>query len=83
MKNSFGGGKLAQRGRPRIYNSYRDKMRAYRETKKHGSAVRINCYIPLEYKDLLEQICAETNSSMGKGICYLLDFYFENQQEEQ
>ncbi len=83
MKNSFGGGKLAQRGRPRIYNSYRDKMRAYRETKKQGGAVRIDCYLPLEYKDLLEQVCAETNSSMGEGICYLLDFYFENQQEEQ
>ena len=58
-------------------------MRAYRETKKQGGAVRIDCYLPLEYKDLLEQVCAETNSSMGEGICYLLDFYFENQQEGQ
>ena len=57
-------------------------MRAYRETKKQGGAVRIDCYLPLEYKDLLEQVCAETNSSMGEGICYLLDFYFENQEEQ-
>ena len=46
LKNSFGGGKLAQRGRPRIYNSYKEKMRSYRETKKQGGAVRIDCYLP-------------------------------------
>ena len=71
---------MAQRGRPKIYNSYREKMRAYRETKKQGGAVRIDCYIPSEYKELLEQVCAETNSSMGEGICYLLDFYFGDQE---
>ena len=56
-------------------------MRAYRETKKQGGAVRIDCYLPSEYKELLEQLCTETNSSLGEGICYLLDFYFENQED--
>lgn len=79
-KTLYGGGNLAQRGRPRIYNSYREKMRAYRETKKQGGAVRIDCYLPSEYKELLEQLCAETKSSMGEGICYLLDFYFDMQE---
>lgn len=55
-------------------------MRAYRETKKQGGAVRIDCYLPSEYKELLEQLCVETKSSMGEGICYLLDFYFEKQE---
>ena len=72
---------MAQRGRPRIYNSYKDKMRAYREMKKQGGAIIIDCYLPSEYKELLEQVCAETNSSMGEGICYLLDFYFESQRD--
>ena len=51
-------------------------MRAYREMKKQGGAIRIDCYVPSEYKNLLEKLCAENNSSMGEGICYLLDFYF-------
>ena len=55
-------------------------MRAYREAKKQGGAVRLDCYVPSEYKKLLEQICLETNSSIGEGICYLLDFYFEKQE---
>ena len=58
-------------------------MRAYREMKRQGGAVRIDCYLPYEYKELLEQICAKTNSSMGDGICYLLDFYFMNQEDAQ
>ncbi len=55
-------------------------MRAYREMKKQGGAVRIDCYLPSEYKQLLEQLCKETNSSTGEGICYLLDFYFDTQE---
>lgn len=55
-------------------------MRAYREMKKQGGAVRIDCYLPSEYKQLLEQLCKETNSSTGEGMCYLLDFYFDTQE---
>ena len=73
---------MAQRGWPRIYNSYKEKMRAYRETKKQGGTVRIDYYLPSKYKELLEQLCAETNSSMGEGICYLLDFYFEKHSDD-
>ena len=72
---------MAQRGRPKIYKSYKEKMRAYREMKKQGGAVRIDCYLPYEYEELLEGLCAETHSSMGDGICYLLDFYFKNQED--
>ena len=71
---------MAQRGRPKIYNSCKEKMRAYRETKKQGGAVRLDCYVPFEYKKLLDQLCEENNSSMGEEICYLLDFYFEKQE---
>ena len=56
-------------------------MRAYREMKKQGGAVRIDCYVPSEYKELLERLCTEANSSMGERICYLLDFYLENQED--
>ena len=71
-----GGGKLAKRGRLRIF--YKEKMRVYMEMKKQGGAVRIDCYLPSEYKELLKRLCTENNVSMGDGICYLLDFYFEN-----
>lgn len=52
-------------------------MRAYRELKKQGGAVRIDCYLPSEYREKLEELCKENKSSIGEGICYLLDFYFE------
>lgn len=69
---------MAKLGRPRIYNSPSEKMKAYRESKKNGGAIRLDCYVPSEYREQLDQVCKEINSSLGEGICFLLDFYFEN-----
>ncbi len=64
---------MAKRGRPRLYNSISEKMKAYRDSKKQGGAVRIGCYLPLEYKELLSQFCKENSMTMCDAICYLLD----------
>jgi hypothetical protein len=53
-------------------------MKAYRETKKLGGAVRVGCYLPEEYKDLLAEFCKETNFTIAESICYLLDMYYKD-----
>lgn len=73
-----GGEKVAQRGRPRIYKSNSEKVKAYRESKKAGGAVQITCYLSTEYRELLARLCQETDSTMGETISYLLDYYFES-----
>ena len=75
---------MAKRGRPRIYASVSEKMKAYRESKKAGGAVLISCYLPTEYKELLSRFCQENNMTMGDAICYLLDEkYGEEEQREE
>ena len=73
---------MAKIGRPRMYNSATEKMKAYRESKKQGGAVRLDCYLPSEYREQLIEVCRETGSSFGEGICFLLDFYFEKKGNE-
>ena len=68
---------MAKRGRPRIYASEEEKMKAYRESKKQGGAVRLGCYLPLEYKKLLIRFCKENNMTQCDAICYLLDMQYE------
>lgn len=64
-------------GRPRIYDSPAEKMRAYRASKKQKGAMRIDCYLPSKYWDRLTLVRQETGSSLSRGICFLLDRYFE------
>lgn len=67
---------MAKRGRPRIYASEKEKLKAYRESKKRGGSVRMGCYLPLEYKKLLLRFCEENNMTLGNAICYLLDIQY-------
>ena len=64
---------MAKRGRPRIYASEKEKMKAYRESKKQGGAVRIGCYLPLEYKERLSRFCKRNGMTICDAICYFLD----------
>jgi hypothetical protein len=73
---------VAQRGRPRLYASVSEKMKAYRDSKKLGGAVRVGCYLPMEYRDLLKNFCHETGYSMSEAICFLLDFYYKESGED-
>ena len=73
---------MAKIGRPRMYNSATEKMKAYRESKKRGGAVRLDCYLPSEYREQLVDVCKETGSSFGEGICFLLDFYSAHRNKE-
>ena len=66
---------MAWIGRPRMYNSATEKMKAYREAKKQRGAVRLDCYLPSVYRERLVDVCREARSSFGDGICFLLDFY--------
>ena len=72
---------MAKRGRPRIYASESEKMKAYRESKKAGGAVRIGCYLPAEYKELLSRFCKENNMTMCDAICYFLDEQYGEEAE--
>ena len=72
---------MAKLGRPRIYASVSEKMKAYRESKKAGGAVQINCYLPTEYKGLLSRFCRENNMTMGDAICYFLDEEYGEEQD--
>ena len=67
---------MTRRGRPRRYASDNEKMKAYRESKKAGGAVRVGCYLPLEYKVLLKKLCQESNCTMSEAICYLIDIHY-------
>jgi hypothetical protein len=71
-----GGEKVAQRGRPRLYASVNEKLKAYRDSKKLGGAVRVGCYLPVEYKDLLGKFCKEMNYTISEAICYFLDLHY-------
>ena len=64
---------MAKRGRPRLYASESEKMKAYRESKKAGGAVRVGFYLPAEYKELLSRFCRENNMTQCEAICYFLD----------
>lgn len=68
-------------GRPRIYSSETEKMRAYRESKRQGGAIRLDCYVPSEYRELLTQLCNDTHQTLGGLICYLVDCYMENRDD--
>ena len=67
---------MADRGRPRKYASVSEKLKAYRESKKQGGAVRIGCYLSQEYKDLLDRFCEENKLTKGGAICYFLDLHY-------
>ena len=73
---------MAKRGRPRLYDSVSEKMKAYRESKKQGGAVLLNCYLPTEYKELLYKFCQESNLTLGDAICYLLDLHYPDSPDE-
>ncbi len=73
---------IRKRGRPRIYASVSEKMKAYRESKKQGGAVRIGCYLPLEYKELLSRYCKENNLTMCEAICYFLDLQYADEADK-
>ena len=73
---------MAKRGRPRRYTSDKEKMKAYRDLKKHGGAVRVGCYLPVEYRDLLKKFCQETNYTMSEALCFLLDCYYQEPGED-
>ena len=64
-----------------MYASESEKMKAYRESKKAGGAVRIGCYLPSEYKELLNRFCKENNMTMGDAICYLLDERYAGEEQ--
>lgn len=64
---------MAKRGRPRLYASESEKMKAYRESKKAGGAVRVGFYLPMEYKELFSRFCRENNMSMCDAVCFFLD----------
>ena len=68
---------MAWIGRPKKYNSAVEKMKAYRESKKRQGAVRIDCYIPSKYAAMMSIVRHRTEESVSKGICLLLDTYFE------
>ena len=68
---------MARRGRPRLYASDSEKIKEYRDAKKAGGAVRVGCYLPLEYRDLLRKFCQETTYSMSEAICFFLDSYYK------
>ena len=70
---------MARRGRPRRYASDNEKLKAYRDAKKAGGAVRVGCYLPLEYKDLLKKFCQETGYSMSEAICFLIESYYNKE----
>ena len=70
---------MARRGRPRRYASDSDKLKAYRESKKLGGAVRVGCYLPLEYRDLLKKFCQETGYTMSEAICFFLDRFYDKE----
>lgn len=72
---------MTRRGRPRRYASVSEKMKAYREAKKLGGTVRIGCYLPEEYKDLLKKFCKETSFTIAEAISYLLDMYYRNERD--
>ena len=74
---------MAKRGRPRIYASESEKMKAYRESKKAGGAVRIGCYLPAEYKELLSRFCKENNMTMCDAICYFLDEQYSEEKDSE
>ena len=73
---------MAKIGRPRMYKSATEKMKAYRESKKRQGAVRIDCYIPSKYAAMMSIVRHRTEESVSKGICLLLDTYFEKSGSE-
>ncbi len=73
---------LKKRGRPRMYDSVSEKMKAYRESKKQGGAVRVGCYLPLEYKELLSRFCKENNLTICDAICYFLDTQYGGEEQQ-
>ena len=73
---------MAKRGRPRLYDSVSEKMKAYRDSKKLGGAVALNCYLPVEYRDLLRKFCEESHLTLGDAICYLLDLHYPDRPDE-
>ena len=68
---------MTWKGRPKKYNSAVEKMKAYREAKKKQGAVRIDCYIPSKYAAMMNIVRQNTEASVSKGICLLLDTYFK------
>ena len=72
-----------KRGRPRLYNSVSEKMKAYREAKKQGGAVRVGCYMPIEYKELLSRFCKENHMTICEAICYFLDIQYPEEGEQE
>ena len=48
-------------------------MKAYRESKKAGGAVRVGFYLPAGYKELFSRFCRENHMSMCDAVCYFLD----------
>ena len=71
---------MARKGRRRIYESDREKMKAYRKSKKEGGSVWFGCFLPSEYREQLRQMCRETNFTVSGAICYLLDLYYSDNQ---
>ena len=72
---------MVQRGRRRIYESDSEKMKAYRQSKKDGGSIYVGCYLPSEYRKQLRQMCRETNFTISGAICYLLDLYYSDVQD--
>jgi hypothetical protein len=56
-------------------------MKAYREAKKLGGTVRIGCYLPEEYKELLTKFCKDSNFTIAEAISYLLDMHYRNEHD--
>lgn len=73
---------MAKRGRPRLYASESEKMKAYRESKKAGGAVRVGFYLPSEYKELLKRFCEENHMSMSEAVCCFLDEQYSTEETD-
>ena len=70
-----------KRGRPRLYASDKEKMKAYREGKKRNGAVRVGFYLPLEYKELFTRFCQENNMTMCDAVCHFLDLEYRDKAQ--
>ena len=56
-------------------------MKAYRESKKAGGAVRVGFYLPSEYKELLSRFCRENHMSMCEAVCLFLDEVYREEEQ--
>lgn len=68
---------MAWTGRPKKYHSAIEKIKLRRESTKRQGALRIDCYIPFRYAAMMSIARHSTEESVSKGICLLLDTYFE------